>query len=223
MKSRLAPTKRVVSDQTVLCIEGFQRSANSFAVQAFHASNDPFYEAHVATHLHSPAHVKECLRRKIPCLVLIRKPRDCLLSWIALSLQLNKFPNALRRERDILIASKYWIQRYFSFYRELLPLRDVFFSATFDDVTADFSQVLKGINSKMGTSFSLFSHDERAVREIFSKSKVHLSPSCERERIKAQIKWVYESEDQAFLRNRADEIFHQFSNFAEADKQSFCR
>ena len=70
----------IVSKDTEIVIEGFPRSVNTFAVVAFtFAQGRP---VKIARHLHAPAQVIAAVRREIPCIVLIRKPRDAVLSLL---------------------------------------------------------------------------------------------------------------------------------------------
>ena len=63
---------RVVTPDTQLVMEGFPRSANSFARVAFNRAQSE--RVRIAHGLHVPAQVIRAARWRIPTLVLIRKP-----------------------------------------------------------------------------------------------------------------------------------------------------
>src|SRR5215211_6607259 len=74
---------RIVTPDTQLVIEGFPRSGNSFARRAFvMAQSDTQIKHHIAHHLHVPAQVVRAARWQIPTLVLIRRPKDAVLSLV---------------------------------------------------------------------------------------------------------------------------------------------
>lgn len=210
MRLRHRRTKRIVSPKTVICIEGFPRCANSFAVQAFHAANDPEHRAHIATHLHSPAHILECLRRRIPTIVLIREPQTALVSWLALAVQLGKLKGRQLQPENQARRMAYWTQRYAAFYERLLPFKDKFVSASFEETTTDFGAVLRRVNSLFDTDFAEFQHETARVEAIFSNSKVHLSPSSERNAVKESIYPIYNAASNLVARERAEASYVRF-------------
>jgi hypothetical protein len=70
--------KQEVYDSSAdLCIDGFPRSANSFAVNLIkHA----YSSLNIIHHAHAPAVIKKVLKDNIPTFVLIRKPIDAIAS-----------------------------------------------------------------------------------------------------------------------------------------------
>ena len=94
----------VIGRDTEMVIDGFTRSATTFAVYAFQLSQDrPIRLAH---HLHAPAQLIEAARRGTPTLLLIREPQGAILS------QLIREPDVVLR--DALFA-------YARFYEHVLP------------------------------------------------------------------------------------------------------
>src|SRR5689334_19049404 len=69
---------RAVSRGTEIVIEGFPRSANTFAVVAFRLAQQR--EIEIAHHLHAAAQIKHAINLKVPVIVLIREPSDAILS-----------------------------------------------------------------------------------------------------------------------------------------------
>src|SRR5215211_5981100 len=70
---------RVVTPDTQLVIEGFPRSANTFARVAFNRAQSG--RVRIAHGLHVPAQVIRASTWRIPTLILIRKPKDAVLSF----------------------------------------------------------------------------------------------------------------------------------------------
>jgi hypothetical protein len=184
--------RRVVAPDTQVVIEGFPRSGNTFARRAFvMAQSETFDKSRIAHHIHVPAQVVQAARWQIPTLVLIRRPRDAVLSfavWDPISVD-----QALRY--------------YTSFYETAEKYRDAYVLGLFEEVTEDFGEVIKRMNDKFGTTFSLFSHDEENVDKVFTdmdtfarekygetrwERKVH-HPSAVKERIKQEIEYDLES------------------------------
>jgi hypothetical protein len=134
---------RAVTPDKQVVIEGFPRSGNSFARRAFvMAQGEGFDARRIAHHLHVPAQVVRAAQWRIPTLVLIRKPKDAVLSfavWDPISVD-----QALRY--------------YVSFYETAEKYRDAYVLGLFEEVTEDFGQVIKRLNDKFGTKFSVFRH-----------------------------------------------------------------
>lgn len=140
----------VIRPDTQIVIDGFTRSAVTFAVIAFQvAQND---HVRVAHHLHAPAHLLAGVRRGIPVLVPIRPPEDTVLS-------------AMIREPGVPVAQ--WLRSYIDFYRRLPALADRIVIAPFADVTSDFGAVTHRVNRRFGTSFFEFKHAEVDVDAVF--------------------------------------------------------
>ncbi len=140
----------VIGPDTELVIDGYTRSATTFAVYAFQLSQDrPVRLAH---HLHAPAQLIEGARRGLPVLALIREPRGAILS------QLIRYPDIALR--DALVA-------YSRFYEHLRPYRENFVVGEFKQVTQDFGAVVRQLNTHFGTNFAEFVPSDANVRECF--------------------------------------------------------
>ena len=150
---RLARTNRthVVSPATQLVIEGFPRSANTFAVVAFRQAQKQ--DVRIAHHLHVPAQVIRAVRWRIPTLVLIREPRDAVLSL------------AIRDPISVDLALKHYI----SFYGTVARHRDGYVLGLFEEVTGDYGKVIERLNARFGTSFSRFRHNKRSVGRVLAR------------------------------------------------------
>ena len=202
---------RVVSPDTQLVIEGFPRSGNSFARRAFvMAQGESFDKTRIAHHLHVPAQVVRAARWQIPTLVLIRRPRDAVLSfaiWDPISVD-----QALRY--------------YVSFYETAERYREAYVLGLFEEVTEDFGRVIERVNDKFGTTFSLFRHEEENVGKVFadmeayarkkygetiSERKVH-RPSAVKERMKHEVEYDLENPERKKLIAEAEAVYDRLTD-----------
>jgi hypothetical protein len=148
------PSPEVISDETELVIEGYTRSAMTFAVYALQlAQDEPIRLAH---HLHAPAQLIEAVRRHVPALVLIREPKGAVLSQLV-------------REPDVALPDA--LLAYSRFYARIYPYRAGFVVADFDEVTQDFGSVVRRLNTRFGTSYREFVNAEENVRECLALIK----------------------------------------------------
>lgn len=140
----------VLRPDTQLVIDGFTRSAGTYALVAFQvAQNDHIRVAH---HLHAPAHLIAATRQGVPTLVPIRDPEESVLS-------------AMIREPSV--PAGQFLRSYVDFYRRLLRLGDRVIIAPFASVTDDFGTVTRRVNARFGTSFVEFKHTEADVAVVF--------------------------------------------------------
>jgi hypothetical protein len=210
LRTRKDLTRAVTPDKQVV-IEGFPRSGNSFARRAFIMAQDETFDVtRIAHHLHVPAQIVRAAQWRIPTLVLIRRPRDAVLSLV------------IRDPISVDQALKYYI----SFYETSEKYRDAFVLGRFEEVTEDFGQVMKRLNDKFGTTFSVFRHDEENVSKLFSGMEAHARkkygetlwerkvqrPAAVRERIKDEIQFDLESPKRKRLIARADAVYDRLTN-----------
>lgn len=148
-----ARTRRfVVRPTTGLVIEGFPRSANTFACLAFELAQGgtPL----LAHHLHVPSQVLYAVRRGIPALVLIREPSEAVL---AAKLVMPE------------ISAGQLLRAYVRFYGRILPFREGFVVGTFEEVTTRFDRIIGSVNEKFGLKFTLFVHSAENQEHCFRK------------------------------------------------------
>ena len=145
--TRPTPVRRT----TAVVIEGQPRSANTFAVIAFRLAQDRPVE--IAHHLHAASQVLAAVRSNVPALVLIRQPEEVVLSRV-----ISHPP----------ITAAQALTDYIRFHEALLPERDWFVLAPFEQVTSDFGPVIKALNQRFGTQFGVFEHTEENVQECFA-------------------------------------------------------
>lgn len=137
-----------VTANTECVIEGFPRSANTYAVVAFlQAGNKHLSIAH---HTHSPSNVIDGCRRNVPTIVLIRNPVDAVASASIFS---DKKPILLLHE---------WIW----FYSVCWKFRDKFQVAEFNEVVRDFGSVVSRVNRRFSTGFNTFVSSDENVANV---------------------------------------------------------
>ena len=145
------PSPEVLSAQTELVIDGYTRSASTFAVYALQLAQErPVRLAH---HLHAPAQLIAAARSGVPALLLIREPRGAILS------QLVREPGVAMR--DALVA-------YIRFHGCLRVHRDRFVVGEFEKVTHDYGSVIGQLNDRFGLGLSEFVHTQRNMAECFA-------------------------------------------------------
>ncbi|MCS3708344.1 hypothetical protein GGP62_003366 [Salinibacter ruber] len=151
-RSRDGHEDRLVDEQTDICIEGFPRSANSFAVGAFRrAQDDPVNIAH---HNHVPAPVLRAARWGLPTVVLIRHPVDAVISNTALQLQ-----NEARGGTPVWIpGGDTQLESWITYYEQVWPHRDHVVIGPFEAVVEDYGAV---IESMFGESSDPAQHQVR--------------------------------------------------------------
>lgn len=133
-------------------IEGYPRSANSFAVVAFRTAQPmPLWIAH---HLHSEAQLIVAARRSVPALALIRDPAEAIRSF--------KF---VQPDLDDARELEHWIR----FYETVASLGEAVVVADFADATADFGAVTARVNARFGSRFGLFETHPASVAQVFAE------------------------------------------------------
>jgi hypothetical protein len=195
----------VVDRDTEVVIEGFPRSANSFAVAAFEMAQER--RMRIAHHVHAPAQVLRAIALGVPAIVLIRDPEDAILSLLL--------------AQPYLTADRA-IRGYVRFYEPLVPHRHRFVVGAFPDVTTDFGRVISRLNELFGTSFAEFVHTAKRERAVFEAMEQYWEgrlgpgeqlerqvgrPSPRREELKATLRSDYRARQLAGIRARADRLY----------------
>ncbi|MFK5949766.1 MAG: hypothetical protein QM500_13465, partial [Methylococcales bacterium] len=141
-----------INKNTDIVIEGFPRSANTFAVVAFEKSQKTAVS--IAHHLHVPSQILQASKLEIPTIVLIREPVAAICSFVI---------------REPHISLKAALNDYITFYNTITPVKESFVIAKFEDVTSDYGKIINEVNIKFGTNFSLFNHKVDSVNDVFSR------------------------------------------------------
>lgn len=206
----------LVTKQTDLCVEGFPRSANSFAVGAVrHAQPGPIEIAH---HTHVPANAMRACEWGIPTVVLIRSPQDAIVSRIALGKQTHLTGKDAEKPRQR-VSFAVWLHAWRSFYQSLVPYHDQerLLVAPFSLVIQDMGRILDRVNSHFGTDFAPFSHTDENVAAVHAGQGYHAGPNDQRARLKEETQTDFEDALRAntSLRRRMDEAEQLFSSYVE--------
>lgn len=142
----------IVSRTSELVIEGFPRSANSFAVVAFEQAQP--HPVRLAHHLHAPAQIQWAVRWRIPILILIRDPVAAVSSLIA---------------RAPTIGVEQAFRQYRRFYRCVERYRDRLTIADFTEITTDYAAVIQRLNRQFGTQFFPYVNSDASDATVFAR------------------------------------------------------
>jgi hypothetical protein len=195
---------------TEICIEGFLRSGNTFAVIAFQQAQPRVVS--IAHHVHAAGAVIAAAEMATPSLVLIRPPEESVLSYVI-------------RWPSLTIGQA--LRGYVRFYRPLVPYGDRFAVARFDEVTSDFGAVIRRINERFGTGFVPYEptdENERAVRVELDRWDANTNlaeggaaelgrgrPTEEKEARKAALRGGYRARSVARSRRQAEVLYRTFT------------
>ncbi len=134
-----------------IVIEGFPRSANTFAVVAFNFSQGR--DVPMAHHLHVEAQILRGAELGIPVIALIRHPVDAINSLMV------RHPGSIDD----------YAKRYVEFYSTVLRVADKVVIADFNDVISDFGAVIQRVNKKYLTQYYIFEHSQENMDSVFKK------------------------------------------------------
>lgn len=194
-----------IMPDTEIVIEGFPRTANTFAHIAFKvAQTRPVKIAH---HTHAAAQVIAGARKGIPTIVLIREPKAAVISYL-----IGDF--------DPQITMRQVLHDYIAFYKPILPFRDHFTLAPFQEITSDYGAIVRRLNGKFGTYFDEFSHTDENVKRCFDlidegfeqsfgtlNEDVVSRPSESRKKLKDELRQEFYSQELSVLRTQACNLY----------------
>ena len=140
----------VVSESTELVIDGFPRSASTFAVVAFQLAQPRLVR--VGHHLHAPAQIIRAVHLGVPVLLTVRPPEDTVLSLVI---------------REPYVTIPQGLHAYARFYERLLGYRDGMVVADFPEVTQRLDRVVARVNARFGTDFAVPELTPERTRECF--------------------------------------------------------
>jgi hypothetical protein len=143
------PSPEVIGPQTQLVIDGYTRSATTFAVYAFQLSQRR--PVRVAHHLHAASQLIAAARRGVPAIALIREPKETVLSQVI-------------REPGVTVEDA--LLSYARFYACLMPYRPCLVVGEFVEVVENFGGVVARVNERFGTSFGVFESTRESRRAV---------------------------------------------------------
>ena len=138
----------MVTRKTRITIEGYPRSANTYAVYAFKHVNDLSWRE-IAHHLHVQAQIIRSVRYGIPVILLIRHPLEAVRSLVV---------------RHDFIPVDEALADYCRFYEDLYPLREQFIIVRFEEAITQFGAVITRLNKRYATAFNLFPDQDVEVK-----------------------------------------------------------
>lgn len=138
----VARTMRLNRDTEIL-IDGFGRSANTFAVESFRLANP---ERSIAHHLHDQRRIRRAVARNLPVVLVIREPDGCVNSFV------NGIPNT---------PPDFFYSAYARFYEELLSDLEGVVIADFTEITTSWPTIIERVNRKFDTAFEAAGHEAR--------------------------------------------------------------
>lgn len=152
-------SSQIPTVRTEITIDGFPRSANSYAWFAFQVSNP---SRGLSGHTHSSRALVRSVEAGIPAVLLLRDPGDCL-------------PSYLQHQEGAAFAS---VARAFSrFHERLLPIADRLIVAPFPMVVEDFGCVIDRVNRTFGADFSRYerttSNESEVMRRVEASMLAH--------------------------------------------------
>lgn len=190
----------LASEHTDICIEGFPRSANSFAVGAFEEAQS--CDIQIAHHTHVAANAIRACDQGIPTIVLIRDPGDAVVSNIALTYEASLVQGGSLPKPKQVSGFGRQLGAWQAFYSALDSYEGQFVTAPFEQVIKDFGAVIRTLNTQFDTKFDIFKHTKKAVDTVHTRQGYHAGPNQRRGQIKDRVRMAFEEmlEDDTGLR-----------------------
>ena len=155
-------SRRVVERGDVAVIDGYPRSANTFACDAFVMAQGgqldftraEGYPIRIGQHFHSPAQFALARKFDVPAMLLIREPVAAALSWVIYN--------------DGRLTAEQALRSYVRFHKPLIAIADSFVAVPFEEATANFGKSIERLNARFDTQFKAFDHTPEAQKHIFA-------------------------------------------------------
>ena len=185
----------IVTKKTLLTIEGFPRSGNSFMTKLVLSCN-PHLTNKVGHHLHHPANIMRSVKNNIPTILMLRDPKNAIISLKSLIM----FGNHKNSSNRPVPSLNKLLTLYIKYHTALVESTDKFSIISLDDLINKRDSTL----SKISIAYSL---DFSQISSI--KYKQHALPSDERNQIKKSVadELVYLD---TYNLDRASELYQTF-------------
>lgn len=180
----------LVQTSTKLVIDGFQGSANGFAVAAFKQNQTTYVQ--LAHHLHSPAEIIKAIEQKTPVVLLIREPIGAVISLT------SRWPY---------VSVQQGLQSYIKFYTKLSTYEDGYVVSTFEQTTKQIDQIIDKINTKFKTNFEPID-----IAKAQERHKPKEIAQDTRSQIKQQKKQELARPENAQLLAEANQVYSKFES-----------
>ncbi|MCG8697437.1 MAG: hypothetical protein MI922_05235 [Bacteroidales bacterium] len=131
----------VVQRITEVVIEGFPRSANSWACHIFQYLSEKENNKRLilASHLHAASQIKRALKLEVPAILLIRNPIDAVASLILMN------PN---------LTINSVLNDYIRMYKSLMPYKDKIQVVSFTDLIKNPNDIISEFSYRFGIKYS---------------------------------------------------------------------
>jgi len=192
---------RVIQANTEIVIEGFGRSASSYAVVCLELAQDrPVKSAH---HTHASAQVVKAARLGLPTIVIVKKPDDVAISHMVRHPGLDA--------RTILDA---WIR----FHRGVASVAGDVIVISVEELDRDYGAVIERLNARFGTTFApppkTEEFDKRVQNEMWqrhvdqARPSLHFGrPTVERQAAKEALRHTLDAPELAAIRRKAAALY----------------
>lgn len=188
---------KIVNKKTLLTIEGFPRSGNSFMSKLVLSCN-PDLTNKVGHHLHHPANIMRSVKNHIPTILMLRDPMSAIISLKSLVI----FSNLKNSKNRLVPSLNKLLSLYIQYHSSLESIADKFTIVLLDDLINNQCITL----SKISIAYSL---DFSNVSSV--KFKQHALPSNERNQIKKAVSEECVDLDSNHL-DRASELYKLFAD-----------
>jgi hypothetical protein len=175
----------IVGENTEIVIEGFPRCANGFFVRLFALAQQR--QTLIAHHQHSVAQIIEGVRRSLPIVLLVRDPRD-----VVVSLQAFSYQAYARREEDAALAPDRILNRYIQFYSHAIKYKKDIVVSDFEDTVKHPNRTIDRINQRFGKCYKGVGNLLVDSVLVFSRSNERVRPNRVRDEYKAMFSGEFE-------------------------------
>jgi hypothetical protein len=166
--------RRVIEPGYDILIDGYPRSANTFACDAFAVAQGyeiaeasiKGYPIKMGNHMHAPAQFLLARRYRVPAMLVLREPVAAALSWVVYTHEKDA-AGAWMHGHEGREAARTALRNYIRFHKPLTGIQEAFAIAPFEEITTDFGKSIARLNDKFGTDFALFDHTREAQDRIF--------------------------------------------------------
>jgi hypothetical protein len=192
---------RSIGPDTELVIEGFGRSASSYAVVCLELAQDrPVRSVH---HTHASAQVVKAARLHVPTLVIVKKPDDVAISHMV------RHPG---------LSARTILRSWIRFHRGVADMANDVLVISVEELDTDYGGAIRRLNAKFGTSFvpppKTAAFDARVQEEMWQRHvhqgrpSLHFGrPTAERQAAKEALRHTLAAPELAQIRREADELY----------------
>lgn len=154
----------IVNSGTQIVIEGFPRSANTFAFNIFKESfiKGGLNPKDIAHHVHSFKQISAGIEHEIPVLVLIRDPLEAVASLIVMQ-------NSGVSDKNLKLIIDSYLYQYLYFYTQTMEHRNKLMLVEFNEVVNNYDIVIGNVNKMFNTNFEIINVNKKQSQIILSK------------------------------------------------------